>query len=217
MGVSLTAVTLIEAVALLLEKAVVPPELAVKSIRDLTALAREKPGQLNFGTGGSGTLGFVAAELYQTLTGVKMVHVSYKGTILAQNDLLANRVQVMFSDMPIALPQANAGKLRAIAVTSAKRSTVLPEVPAVAEPLPVAEALPEEVTEAPEVRVVLDEAVNEPEAEEEAVSLTPCSRRAAGWMPARLWRGSCARAAGRSRRWSPRPTYRGSASAVPRR
>lgn len=112
---------------------VVPPELAVKSIRDLTALAREKPGQLNFGTGGSGTLGFVAAELYQTLTGVKMVHVSYKGTILAQNDLLANRVQVMFSDMPIALPHANAGKLRAIAVTSGKRSALLPAMPTVAE------------------------------------------------------------------------------------
>ena len=100
---------------------------------DLTALAREKPGQLNFGTGGSGTLGFVAAELYQTLTGVKMVHVSYKGTVLAQNDLLANRVQVMFSDMPIALPQANAGKLRAIAVTSGKRSALLPSMPTVAE------------------------------------------------------------------------------------
>ena len=112
---------------------VVPPELPVKSIRDLTALAREKPGQLNFGTGGSGTLGFVAAELYQTLTGVKMVHVSYKGTVLAQNDLLANRVQVMFSDMPIALPQANAGKLRAIAVTSGKRNALLPSMPTVAE------------------------------------------------------------------------------------
>ena len=112
---------------------VVPPELPVKSIRDLTALAREKPGQLNFGTGGSGTLGVVAAELYQTLAGVKMVHVSYKGTVLAQNDLLANRVQVMFSDMPIALPQANAGKLRAIAVTSGKRSALLPAMPTVAE------------------------------------------------------------------------------------
>lgn len=112
---------------------VVPPELPVKSIRDLTALARDKPGQLNFGTGGSGTLGFVAAELYQTLTGTKMVHVSYKGTVLAQNDLLANRVQVMFSDMPIALPQANAGKLRAIAVTSGKRSALLPSMPTVAE------------------------------------------------------------------------------------
>lgn len=112
---------------------VVPPELPVKSIRDLTALARDKPGQLNFGTGGSGTLGFVAAELFQTLTGVKMVHVSYKGTVLAQNDLLANRVQVMFSDMPIALPQANAGKLRAIAVTSIKRSALLPSMPTVAE------------------------------------------------------------------------------------
>jgi tripartite-type tricarboxylate transporter receptor subunit TctC len=112
---------------------VVPPELPVKSIRDLSARAREKPGQLNFGTGGSGTLGFVAAELYQTLTGVKMVHVSYKGTVLAQNDLLANRVQVMFSDMPIALPQANAGKLRAIAVTSGKRSALLPSMPTVAE------------------------------------------------------------------------------------
>ncbi|MBC7779567.1 MAG: tripartite tricarboxylate transporter substrate binding protein [Proteobacteria bacterium] len=112
---------------------VVPPELPVKSIRDLIALAREKPGQLNFGSGGAGTLSFVGGELFQTLTGVKMVHVSYKGTVLAQNDLLAGRVQVMFSDMPTSLPQANAGKLRGIAVTSLKRSALLPSLPTVAE------------------------------------------------------------------------------------
>jgi tripartite-type tricarboxylate transporter receptor subunit TctC len=112
---------------------VVPAALPVKSIKDLIALARDKPGQLNFGSGGSGTLSFVGGELFQTLAGVKMVHVSYKGTVLAQNDLLAGRLQVMFSDMPTALPQANAGKLRAIGVTSPSRSALLPSLPTLAE------------------------------------------------------------------------------------
>jgi len=112
---------------------VVNPDLPVKSVKDLIDLAREKPGQLNFGSGGSGTLSFVGGELFQTLTGVKMVHVSYKGTVLAQNDLLGGRVQVMFSDMPTALPQARVGKLRAIAVTSIKRSSLLPALPTLAE------------------------------------------------------------------------------------
>ena len=112
---------------------VVYPGLAVKSVEDLIRLAKEKPGQLNFGSGGAGTLAYSAGELFKAMAGVNLVHIPYKGTILALNDLLAGRVQVVFSDMPIALPHAKSGRLRALAVTSAKRTTLMPDTLTVAE------------------------------------------------------------------------------------
>lgn len=112
---------------------VVHPGVAAKSVRELIQLAQAKPGTLNFGSGGAGTLAYPAGEMFKSLAGVKLVHIPYKGTILAVNDLLAGQVQLVFSDMPIALPHARSGKLRALAVTSAKRTPLVPDMPTVAE------------------------------------------------------------------------------------
>jgi tripartite-type tricarboxylate transporter receptor subunit TctC len=112
---------------------VVYPGMPVKSVQDLIGLAKSKPGELNFGSGGAGTLAYSAGELFKSLTGTSLVHIPFKGTILALNDLLAGRVQVVFSDMPIALPHAKSGRLRALAVTSATRTQLIPEMPTVAE------------------------------------------------------------------------------------
>ncbi len=112
---------------------VVYPGLAAKSVSDLVRLAKEKPGDLNFGSGGAGTLAYSAGELFKSLTSVNLVHIPFKGTILALNDLLAGRVQVVFSDMPIALPHTKTGRLRALAVTSANRTMLMPDMPTVAE------------------------------------------------------------------------------------
>jgi len=104
-----------------------------KTVRDLLQVAKAKPGALNYGSGGAGVLSNVAGEMFKMMTGVNIVHVPYKGTVLALNDLLAGQVQLIFSDMPIALPHAKTGKLRAIAVTSGKRSPLLPDMPTVNE------------------------------------------------------------------------------------
>jgi tripartite-type tricarboxylate transporter receptor subunit TctC len=112
---------------------VVHPGVAAKTVGELVQLAKARPGGLNFGSGGAGTLAYSAGELFKMLAGVNMVHIPYKGTIIAVNDLLGGRLQVVFSDMPIALPHANSGKLRALAVTSAKRTPLIPSMPTVAE------------------------------------------------------------------------------------
>ena len=112
---------------------VVHPGLPVKSVRELIQLAKSKPGALNFGSGGAGTLASLGGEMFNLRAGVSIVHVPYKGTVLALNDLLGGRVQLIFSDMPIALPHAKSGKLRALAVTTPKRTSLLPEMPTVAE------------------------------------------------------------------------------------
>jgi tripartite-type tricarboxylate transporter receptor subunit TctC len=112
---------------------VVHPALRAKSVQDLIQLAKAKPGTLNFGSGGAGTLAYLGGEMFKMQSGVSIVHVPYKGTVLALNDLLAGQVQMLFSDMPIALPHAKSGKLRAIAVTGAKRTPLIPEMRTVAE------------------------------------------------------------------------------------
>lgn len=112
---------------------VVHPGVAAKSVQELVQLARAKPGSLNFGSGGAGTIAYPAGEMFKTMTGVKLTHVPYKGTILALNDLLGGRLEIVFSDMPIALPHARSGKARALAVTGAQRSALLPDMPTVAE------------------------------------------------------------------------------------
>jgi tripartite-type tricarboxylate transporter receptor subunit TctC len=112
---------------------VVNPSLAAKSIKELIALAQASPGKLNFGSGGTGTLAFVAGELFKSTTHINIVHVPYKGTVLALTDLMAGQVQLLFSETPIALPHTKTGKLRALAVTSPKRFSILPEIATVAE------------------------------------------------------------------------------------
>ena len=112
---------------------VVHPALPVKSVQELIQLAKAKPGALNFGSGGAGTLAYLGGEMFKMQAGVNVVHVPYKGTVLALNDVMAGQVQMLFSDMPIALPHAKSGKLRAIAVTGAKRTPLLPDMRTVAE------------------------------------------------------------------------------------
>src|ERR1700694_373212 len=112
---------------------VVNPSLPVKSVSDLIKLAKDKPGQINFASSGSGTSIHLSGQLFKTMAGVDMTHVPYKGSSPALTDLIGGQVQIMFDNLPSALQQIKAGKLRAIAVTSAKRAPALPDVPTVAE------------------------------------------------------------------------------------
>ena len=112
---------------------VVHPGVQAKTVKELIDLARAKPGVLNFGSGGYGTLAFVGGEMFKSATGVNITHISYKGTVLALNDLLGGQVQILFSDMPIALPHSKTGKLRALAVTGPQRTPLVSGIPTVAE------------------------------------------------------------------------------------
>jgi len=112
---------------------VVHPSIPVKTLAELTALAKSKPGTLNFGSGGKGIQSHISGEMYKAATGVNIVHIPYKGTIQAVTDAVAGQIQMVFSDMVPAMPQIQAGKLRAIAVTSPTRSAVLPDVPTMIE------------------------------------------------------------------------------------
>ena len=112
---------------------VVHPTVPAKSVRDLLALARAKPRQINYGTGGVGTAGHLATELFMMTTKVELIHVPYKGLGPALTDLMGGHVQLAISTMASALPQIKAGKMRALAVTTAKRSTFFPEVPTMHE------------------------------------------------------------------------------------
>ena len=112
---------------------VVNPSVPVNSVADLIKLAKSKPGAINFASSGSGTSIHLSGELFKTMAGVDMTHVPYKGSAPALTDLIGGQVQVMFDNLPSALPQIKGGKLRAIAVTSLKRAPVLPDVPTIAE------------------------------------------------------------------------------------
>jgi len=112
---------------------VVHPSVPAQSVKDLIALARAKPGTLNFASAGTGSSLHMTGELFRHVTGVNIVHVAYKGTAPALTDLLGGQVQLMFSTMPPPLPHVKTGKLRALGVTSLKRSKAAPEVPTVAE------------------------------------------------------------------------------------
>jgi tripartite-type tricarboxylate transporter receptor subunit TctC len=114
----------------------VNPAFPAKNVPEFIAYAKANPGKINFATGGVGSSQHVAGELFDFMTGIKMVHVPYRGAALAVNDLLAGQVQVTFSPIPLSLGYIRAGKLRALAVTSAKRTPALPDVPTVAEFVP---------------------------------------------------------------------------------
>jgi len=116
------------------------PSLPVRSPKELIALARTRPGQLNFAHTGFGTQAFLAAELFKQVVNVDMVPVAYKGTPVALIDLIGGQIHVMFAGAPPALPQIASGKLRAIAVTGNERLPELPAIPALAETLPGFEA-----------------------------------------------------------------------------
>ncbi|QYY33882.1 tripartite tricarboxylate transporter substrate binding protein (plasmid) [Cupriavidus pinatubonensis] len=112
---------------------VVNPKLPVKSVAELVRYAKEHPGALNMGSAGNGTTNHLSGELFNSMAGVKILHVPYKGSGPAMSDLLANQVQLMFDNLPGSLPHVKAGRLRALAVTSSVRSPVLPDVPTMAE------------------------------------------------------------------------------------
>jgi tripartite-type tricarboxylate transporter receptor subunit TctC len=112
---------------------VVNPAVPAKTVRDLIALAKAKPGALAFASAGSGTTQHLSGEIFKKMAGVDLLHIPYKGNAPAVTDLVGGQVQLMFDNIPISLQQVRAGKLRALAVTGPKRSPVLPEVPTVAE------------------------------------------------------------------------------------
>lgn len=112
---------------------VVNPTVPAKTVKDLIALAKARPGQLNFGSAGNGSSQHMTAELFRTMTGVKMVHVPYKGGAPALVDLIGGQIDLVFSPLPEAIPYIQAGRLRAIGVTGAKRSVNLPQLPTIAE------------------------------------------------------------------------------------
>ena len=112
---------------------VVNPALPVNSVQELIAYGTANPGKLNFASSGNGTSIHLAAELFKTMTGVQMAHVPYKGSAPALVDLAGGQVQLMFDNLPSSLALIKAGKLKALAVTSAQRSAALPDVPTVAE------------------------------------------------------------------------------------
>ena len=112
---------------------VVHPSLPARTVRQLIALAKERPGQMLYASAGNGTPPHLAAELFKHMTGTDIVHIPYKGNAQAMTDLIAGQVSLSFPTIPSALPHVQAGKLRALGVTSARRSSALPEVPAIAE------------------------------------------------------------------------------------
>ncbi|MGV3633819.1 MAG: Bug family tripartite tricarboxylate transporter substrate binding protein [Pseudorhodoplanes sp.] len=112
---------------------VVNPDLPVKSVRDLIDYARAHPGRLEFGSSGIGGAIHLSGELFKAMANVDMLHVPYKGSAPAMSDLLGGRIALMFDNLPSALPHVRAGKVRALAVTSSRRSIVAPEFPTVAE------------------------------------------------------------------------------------
>jgi tripartite-type tricarboxylate transporter receptor subunit TctC len=112
---------------------VVNPSLPVKTPAELAAYAKTNDGKVNFASGGAGTAAHLAGEQFNTLAGLRMMHVPYKGGALAQTDLIGGQVQAMFANLPEAMPQVQANRLRPLAVTGDSRRTALPSVPTFAE------------------------------------------------------------------------------------
>jgi tripartite-type tricarboxylate transporter receptor subunit TctC len=112
---------------------VVHPSMPAKSIKEFTALAKKRPNEINFGSAGSGTLPHLSAELFNAMSGIRMIHIPYKGAGAAVTDLVAGRVPVYFMNILQSLSLINAGKLRALGVTTPQRTPISPDIPAIAE------------------------------------------------------------------------------------
>ena len=125
-----TGVTLTCKVAQVL---VVTPALPVKSVKELVALAKSRPGELSYGSSGNGSTGHFAAELFNQKAGLKMLHVPYKGNAQALVDIIAGQVMMMYDQVSTSHPHVKAGKLKALAVTSSTRSSLFPDLPTVDE------------------------------------------------------------------------------------
>lgn len=109
------------------------PAQPFKTVKELIAYAKANPGKVNFGSSGNGSSIHLSGELFKSMTGVEMVHVPYRGSAPAVTDLLGNQIAIMFDNMPSAIQHVRSGRLRPIAVTTAKRSPELPNVPTIAE------------------------------------------------------------------------------------
>ena len=110
----------------------VHPSLPVKTVKELIALAKDRPGQLNYGSSGTGGNGHLAAELFKSMAGVNLMHVPYKGQAPAITSLMSGEVQMVITDVGLLMPHVKAGKLRAVAVTSTEPSALTPGLPTVA-------------------------------------------------------------------------------------
>jgi len=115
---------------------VVHPSVPATSVSELVALAKSKPGQLHYGSGGSGSPPHLAAEIFRSMTGINLVHVPYKGVTPALTDTAGGQVQIVISVIPAALATVKAGRVRVLGVTSAQRTPLMPDVPTIAETVP---------------------------------------------------------------------------------
>ena len=115
---------------------VVHPGVGANSVKELIAVAKAKPGQLNFSSVGTGTSPHLGGELFKSLAGVDMVHVPYKGTAPAMTDLIASRVQLAWSSIPTVLTHVQAGRLKMLGIGGTRRSPALPDIPTIADTLP---------------------------------------------------------------------------------
>jgi tripartite-type tricarboxylate transporter receptor subunit TctC len=114
----------------------VNPSVAATSVQELVALAKARPGQLRYGSGGSGSPPHLSAEIFRSMTGIELVHVPYKGVTPAMLDTVGGQVQMVFSVIPAVLTTIKAAKLRALGITSAKRSALVPDIPTIGETVP---------------------------------------------------------------------------------
>jgi len=112
---------------------VLHPSVPAKTVKEFIAVAKARPGKLNFASTGNGTSQHLSAELFKFMAGLDMVHIPYKGTAPALTELVAGQVDLAFENMPALIPHIQAGRLRALAVTTTKRSAVMPELPTMAE------------------------------------------------------------------------------------
>jgi tripartite-type tricarboxylate transporter receptor subunit TctC len=169
---------------------VVNPEVPVKTIPELIAYAKANPGKLNMASSGNGSTIHMSGELFKMLTGIDMLHVPYRGGAPALTDLLSGQVQVMFDNIPTCAEHVKSGKLRGLAVTSMRRSEVLPDLPTVADFLPGYEAsawygLAAPKGTPPEIVETLNKAVN-------AILADPAAKTRFGELGAILLPGSAA-------------------------
>jgi tripartite-type tricarboxylate transporter receptor subunit TctC len=112
---------------------IVHPSLPVKSVRELIALARARPGELSFGSGGSGSTAHLSGELFGTMANIKIVHIPFKGAPSAALGVIGGQVEMALLNLPPTLPQVKSGRLKGLAVTTAKRTSAIPELPTISE------------------------------------------------------------------------------------